>query len=141
MDLAYNNMVLSNYEGKTRKPLGVIQVDIVLETTTRPTMFMVVSTKENYKMLLGREWLHEVGYVTSFTHNRITIWTLDGVVETIEADPDFFRTDVNHIDMLEFDRKLANILPCRPVGGGYIFEGREVSYNVNLHPQDMLTLE
>lgn len=35
--------------------------------------------------------------------------------------------------MLNFDWKLANISPCRPIGGGYNFEGHEVSYIVNLH--------
>lgn len=140
-NLTCNNMVLSNYEGKTRKPLGVIQVDVVVVTTTRPTLFVVVSTKENYNMLLGIEWLHGVGCVPSSMHQRITIWKPDGVVDTIEVDPSFFRADVNHIDRFNFDRKSANISPRRPAGGGYNFEGREVSYTVNLHPQYMFTWE
>lgn len=49
-----NNMVLSNYEGKTSKHLRVIQVEVVVVATTRPTFFVVVSTKENYNSLLGR---------------------------------------------------------------------------------------
>lgn len=32
-DLKSKNMVLSNYEGKTNMPLGVIQVDVVKGTT------------------------------------------------------------------------------------------------------------
>lgn len=71
--LACNNMVLSNYEGKNSKALGVIQVDVVVGTTTRPTLFMVVPTKANYTLLLGREWLHGVGCVTSSMHHSITI--------------------------------------------------------------------
>lgn len=67
-DLAYNNMVLSNYEGKTNKPLGVIQVDIVVGTTIRPTFFMLVPTKANYNFLLGRESLHIVECVPSSMH-------------------------------------------------------------------------
>lgn len=43
--------------------------------------------------------------------------------------------------MLKFDRKLANIMPFRPVGGGYNLDGCEVSYTVNLHPQIMFTWE
>lgn len=77
--------------------------------------------------------------VPSSMHKRITIWKPDGVFETIEADPSFFRVDVNHIDRLNFDKKLADILPCRPVGGWYNFEGHEVSYTMNLHPQYMFT--
>lgn len=34
IDLKSNNMVLSNYEGKTSRPLSVTQVDVVVGTTT-----------------------------------------------------------------------------------------------------------
>lgn len=33
-DLNSNSMVLSNYKGKTNRPFGVIQVDVVVRTTT-----------------------------------------------------------------------------------------------------------
>lgn len=103
-------MVLSNYEGKTSKPLG-------------------------------RQWLHGVGCVPSSMHQRIIIWKPDGIVERIEADQSFFRADVNHIDRLSFDQKLANISPCRPTGEGINFEGREVCYKVTLQPQYWFTCE
>lgn len=35
-------MVLSNYEGKTHRSLGVIQVDLAVGTIVRPTLFMVI---------------------------------------------------------------------------------------------------
>lgn len=60
MDLAYNNMILSNYKAETSKPLGVSQVGIVVGTNTRPTLFMVVLTKPNYNMLMGREGFMEL---------------------------------------------------------------------------------
>lgn len=74
-------------------------------------------------------------------HQRITIWKPDGIFKTIEADQSFFRADVNHINMLNFDQKLANISPCKPIGGGYNFEGCEVCYTVNIHPQYRFTWE
>lgn len=51
-DLSSNNMVLSNYEGKTNKHLGVIKVDVVVGTTTRLTLFVVVPAKVNFNLLL-----------------------------------------------------------------------------------------
>ena len=54
-DLKPHNMVLSNYEGKVGATLGVLQVDLTVGTVTRPTMFMVVESKANYNLLLGRE--------------------------------------------------------------------------------------
>lgn len=53
-DLKPHNMVMSNYEGKTSKALGIIQVDINIVTTIIPTLFMVIPTKENYNLLLGQ---------------------------------------------------------------------------------------
>lgn len=60
-DLKSNNMVLSNYEGNTKRPVGVIQVNVVIGTTTRPALFIVIPTKENCSLLLGQEWIHGVG--------------------------------------------------------------------------------
>lgn len=48
MDLKSNNMVFSNYEGKTRRPLGDILVDVVLGIATQHTLFVVILTKANY---------------------------------------------------------------------------------------------
>lgn len=53
-----NKTILSNYEGNACKPLGVIQVGVVVGTTIRPNLFVVILTKVNYNLLLGREWLY-----------------------------------------------------------------------------------
>lgn len=50
-----NNMVLLNYVGKNSKPLGVIQVDMVVGTTTRPTLSVVIPTKANHKYAIYRK--------------------------------------------------------------------------------------
>lgn len=52
-DLRLHNMVMSNYEGKTSKYLKVIQVDITVGTIITPTLFVVITTKANYNLLLG----------------------------------------------------------------------------------------
>ena len=52
-DLRQHNMVLSNYEGKTNNIMGVVQVDLVVDTTTRLTLFMVIDSKANFNLLLG----------------------------------------------------------------------------------------
>lgn len=41
-DLRPHNMVLSNYEGRISNILGVIQVDLSVGSTSRPTLFMVI---------------------------------------------------------------------------------------------------
>lgn len=61
-------MVLSNYEGETSHILGVMQVELSVGPTTRPTIFMVITYNANYNLLLGSEWIHGVGAVPSTLH-------------------------------------------------------------------------
>ncbi|XP_050919193.1 uncharacterized protein LOC127136704 [Lathyrus oleraceus] len=86
IDAKPRNVVISNYEGKVDTTLGVIQVELILGIVTRSTMFMIVETKANYNLLLGRKWIHGVGVVPSSLHQRIIIWHPESIVENIEAD-------------------------------------------------------
>jgi hypothetical protein len=67
-DLHTHNIVLSNYEGKTGHSMGAIQVDVCVGSTVRPTLFLVVPSKANFNLLLGREWIHGVGAVPLTLH-------------------------------------------------------------------------
>ena len=84
-DAKPHNMVLSNYEGKVGTTLGVIQVELMVGIVTRSTIFMIMETKANYNLLLGREWIHGVGVVPSSMHQRIIIWRPEGIMDNIEA--------------------------------------------------------
>lgn len=115
-DTKPHNMVLSNYEGKVGTTIGVIQVGLAVKTITRLIMFMVISLKANYNMLLGREWIHGIGAVPSSMHQRVTIWRRDRIVENIGEDQIYFMDEVNHVDKRGFNRNLAHIAPCSPEG-------------------------
>jgi len=65
---------MSNYEGKASHSLSALQVSLIVGTVVRPTLFMVVPSKVNFNLLLGREWIHEIGDVPSSMHQRISIW-------------------------------------------------------------------
>jgi len=58
---------------------------------------MVVPSKTNFELLLGKEWIHEIGVVPSSMHQRITIWRDDGTVKSIEADQSYFLAEVNQM--------------------------------------------
>jgi len=60
-DLKPYNVILSNYEGKSGSSFGAVKVDLVVGTVKRSTLFLVVASKANYNLLLGREWIHDVG--------------------------------------------------------------------------------
>ena len=85
-DLKPHNVILSNYEGKVGHSLGALQVSLIVGTVVRPTLFMVVPSKANFNLLLGREWIHWICVVPSSMHQRISIWRDDGTVENIEAE-------------------------------------------------------
>jgi len=97
LNLLPHNVILTNYEGTTENSLGVVVVDLIVESISRTTMFMVVPSKANFNVLLGREWIHGVGAVPSILHQRIAIWRKDGLVENIEADQSYFLAEVNNI--------------------------------------------
>jgi len=78
----------------------------------RPTLFMVVSSRDNFNLLLVREWIHGIGVFPSSMHQRTSIWRDDGIVENIEADQSYFLAEVNRITRKTFDKSLANIAPC-----------------------------
>lgn len=70
-DLRPHNKVLSNYNGKIGQTMGVIHVYVRVGSITRPTMLIVITLKVSYNLLMGREWIHEVGAMPSSLHQRI----------------------------------------------------------------------
>jgi len=82
-DLKPHIVVLTNYEGTTGNSLGVVKVELIVGSVSRTTMFMVVPSKANFNVLLGREWIHGVGAVPSMLHQRIAIWRGDGLWRTL----------------------------------------------------------
>ncbi|CAJ2628893.1 unnamed protein product [Trifolium pratense] len=67
-------------ESETGFSLGAIQVDVAVGSTVRPTLFLVVASKANYNLLLGREWIHGVGAVPSTLHQRISAYMAENKI-------------------------------------------------------------
>lgn len=110
-DLKPHSVVLSNYKGKSGSSFGAVEVDLVVGTVKRETLFLVVASKANYNLLLGREWIHGVRAVPSSMHQRLTLWREDDVLENIEADQSYFIVEVDTITKKTFDKKMAKIAP------------------------------
>jgi len=111
-ELKPNNICLSNYEGKAGILLGAPQVNLILGSITRPTLFVVVPPKANFNLLLGREWIHGIGVVPSYMHQRVLILEDDGTVENVEAGQSYFLPEVNNIIRKTFEKSLDKIAPC-----------------------------
>lgn len=79
---------------------------------------MVIDSKANFNLLLGREWILGIGVVPSTVHQRLIIWRKDGIVENIEADQSYYRVD-DRGSKRSFDQHWANITPCDNESGSY----------------------
>lgn len=112
-------MVLSNYEGKTSSILGVVQVDLVVGTTTRSTLFMVINSKANFNLLLEREWIHGIGAVPSNVNQKLIIWHKEEIMENIGANQSYYRIDEAKGSKKSFNQHLANIASCDGESGSY----------------------
>lgn len=88
-------------------------------TTNRNTLFMVIKSKANFNLLLGREWIHGIGAVPSTMHQRLTIWRKDEIVENIEADQSYYKAEIPKGVKRSFDQHLANVAPCDDESGSY----------------------
>jgi hypothetical protein len=107
-ELKPHNIILSNYEGKAGHFLGALQVNLTVGTVVRLTLFMVVTSKANFNLLLGIEWIHGIGGVPSSMHQRISIWRDDGTVKNIEADQTYFLAEVNQITRKTFNKSVVS---------------------------------
>lgn len=105
-DLRPYNMVLSNYEGNTTHISGVIQVDLLVVSTSSPTLFMVITSNANYNLLLEREWICKIGAMPRTQHPTVAIWEEDGIVENIEFGQSFYKVEVGEVGRKYFDRNL-----------------------------------
>lgn len=131
-DLISHDMVLSDYEGKTGSSLEAIMLNITVGTVARSTLFIVVPSKANYNLLLGREWIHGVGAVPSTLHQRISIWKADGVVENVQADQSYYLAETSYVGKKNFEKSLATIAPLDTVASQYFNPYSE--YSVTLDP-------
>jgi len=110
-----------------------VEVELIVGSVSRTTIFMVVPSKANFNVLLGREWIHGVGAVPSTLHQKIAIWRGHGLVENIEADQSYFLAERNNITKNNFDKHLTNILPCTSLGPKYEVQENEM-FSMRLHP-------
>jgi hypothetical protein len=97
----------------------VLQVNLIAGSVIRPTLFLVVPSKANLNLLLGREWIQGIGVVPSSMHQKVIIWKDDSSVKDVEADQSYFLDEVNNNTRKTFEKSLAKIAPCSfaEVGG------------------------
>ena len=84
--LIKENVVVTNFIGKTSTSKGIIMLNVRVETVDRVTSFIVVASKAGYNTLFGKEWIQGVGMVPSTLHQKLIIWNEEGNVKVVCAD-------------------------------------------------------
>jgi hypothetical protein len=84
-DLIKTNITLSDFNGQASEAQGVLNVDLTVGSKTMPTCFFIVSSKNTYTILLGRDWIHANCCIPSMMHQCLIQWDGDEV-EVVHAD-------------------------------------------------------
>ena len=79
-------MAITDFNVKTSKSDGILALNIQVGSVLRTTMFIVVPSRANFNLLLGRDWIHAVDAVLSTVNQKMFLWDNLGNAVEIEAD-------------------------------------------------------
>jgi hypothetical protein len=84
-DLIKTNVTLSDFNGQASEAQDILNVDLTMGSKTVPTSFFIVSSKNTYTVLLGRDWIRATCCIPSTMHHCLIKWDGDEV-EVLHAD-------------------------------------------------------
>lgn len=73
-------------------------------------MIIVVSSKDNYNLLLGHEWIHVIGAIPFVVHQFLVLQGEEGNIAHLEEDK-FILNGVN-VWIMNIDKFLGSIKHC-----------------------------
>jgi len=87
-DLTKTDMMLKDFEGNVSLVKGAICVELTIGSKTLPTTFFVISGKDAYNLLLGRNWIHANCCIPSTMHQCLVQWVGDNI-EIVPGDSSY----------------------------------------------------
>jgi hypothetical protein len=78
-ELLRTNMSLSAFIGEVTDKKGILSVELTIGSKTMAMTFFVVDVSGRYNLLLGRDWIHSNGCVSSTLHECLMQWIGDEV--------------------------------------------------------------
>ena len=86
-DLLPNSYPLMSFNGKLVTPKGMIRLPIQMGSEIVKVNFIVVDTYSPCTAIIGRPWLHTLGAVASFLHQKVKFPSRDQVFEIRGCQP------------------------------------------------------
>ncbi|KAL1371298.1 hypothetical protein AAHE18_01G121300 [Arachis hypogaea] len=108
-DLIKSSIGVTDFNGKTFPIRGVVLLSIEVGSVNRPTLFVVVPSKAGFNLLLGRDWIHEMGVIPSTLHQKLIFWNEDGGVEEVLADNSFEKNNTDTVKKVEVQDPLEKV--------------------------------
>jgi hypothetical protein len=71
------NTNLSAFTGDVTEAKGVMSIELMVGSKTLATAFFVVDVRGWYNLLLGRDWIHANGCMSSTLHQCLIHWVGD----------------------------------------------------------------
>ncbi|XP_015966462.1 uncharacterized protein LOC107490202 [Arachis duranensis] len=82
-ELIKSSIGVTDFNGRTSSVRGVVLLSIEVDSINRPTLFVVVPSKADFNLLLGRDWIYEMDAIPSTLHQKLIFWNEDGGVEEV----------------------------------------------------------
>ena len=86
-DLMSYDSPLMSFDGKLVIPKGMIRLPIQTGPEIVEVNFIVVDTYSPYTAIVGRPWLHTLGVVASFLHQKVKFPSGDQILEIRGCQP------------------------------------------------------
>ena len=108
-DLIRTNVAVIGFNGKSTIVKGMIPLRFKVGSVVRPTMFVVITSKASFNMLLERDWIHGVGVVPSTLHQKLILWNEGGKIEEIRTDDSPCYVEQMHVNFKDYNTKVKPI--------------------------------
>ncbi|BFG20911.1 hypothetical protein CerSpe_071850 [Prunus speciosa] len=73
-DLIPSDVVMSSFIGNKSKTIRVLSLRITVADQTRVAAFYVIESSVDYNILLGRDWIHQSGCISSSFFQLLFFW-------------------------------------------------------------------
>ena len=118
------------YDGTQRTFMGTLTAHVMIGPVRYSVLFQVLRIRSSFNLLLGRPWIHEVGAIPSYLHQKVKFMHEERII-TIQYDRDIVTSSepVLQISHSENDLHLT----------GFIFEKVQV-VNLEDDSRDMVPM-